>query len=616
MVGEIVYPRRFLVLMAVAVGISLSAGTALAHQNHDSVPDTPAGVTVPTGVEDRPLPDDIDLETVGNYGGDVALSEDGRLLAVGADQTDVGGAWNAGSVHVFERSGDGNWALLVSLTAPSPQNDGGFGDAVAFGPDTLAVGAPFTAGSGLVYIYPIAELTSEDPQPQVVEPNEEGEAGRFGNMLSLSGDRLAVGDNTPRVVSLYERVDGAWMWQTTFGSNASRPSASFGADDTVALDGDVLVAGDVGYSNRSLPGDAGAVFVYQHDNDSGKWQHAQTLTSPDPKRDGLFGRADLDGDTLAVGAAGRFTVHGRLHVFEATGADRSDWAWEATFHPEDNEGNLGRTVAVHDGSILAGAPNEDAKMRGVLYDGFTDIRETGAVYWFHEDEGGHWEQTTMLRAPVPNAATTSANNFGRSLALSSSYAVAGGLSSVEHPERYDPSLVGEEPEWTVPGRVTVFGPDRDIDHLADARKEAEGTPVDDLDADDDGLTDGIEVVRWLSDPHDADTDDDGLTDGFEAWESKTQTRDADTDGDGFSDALEVRGVEANGQQVIGPSNPNDHREMPLVPVSSVSPYYEDLNDKPHHRRDLLPTPPADQPRHWPGFLGETIDEEEDFEEFP
>jgi hypothetical protein len=54
----------------------------------------------------------------------------------------------------------------------------------------------------------------------------------------------------------------------------------------------------------------------------------------------------------------------------------------------------------------------------------------------------------------------------------------------------------------------------------------------------------------------------------------------------------------------------------LVPVGLVSPYQRGSFEEADHRRDVSPVPPADQPRHWPGFLGETIDEEEDFEEFP
>jgi hypothetical protein len=341
--------------------------------------------------------------------------------------------------------------------------------------------------------------------------------------------------------------------------------------------------------------------VYRFDGGNDAWVHVQTLTSPDPQYNGFFGRVDVDGDTLAVGAAFRFSAEGRLHVFEAGSSDRSNWEHEARFRPADQAGNLGKTVAVQDGVVLAGASNEDAKLRGVESDRIGDLRENGAVYWFAENASGEWERTSMVRAPVPNPPTKLANRFGKSVALSSSHAAVGGVGTLQHPERVDPSIVGEEPDWTGSGRVTVFGPDRDRDHLGDARERAVGTPVGVGDADDDGLVDGLEVVRWLSDPFDADTDNDTLTDGEEAWEYYTETRDPDTDGDGFSDAFEIEGISAAGEQVVEPSDPIDHREVPLVPVGLVSPYQRGSFEEADHRRDVSPVPPVDQPRHWPGF---------------
>ena len=66
-----------------------------------------------------------------------------------------------------------------------------------------------------------------------------------------------------------------------------------------------------------------------------------------------------------------------------------------------------------------------------------------------------------------------------------------------------------------------------------------GTDPLDADSDDDGLTDGAEVVTHGTDPLDADSDDDGLTDGAEVVTHGTDPLDADSDDDGMPDGWEV-----------------------------------------------------------------------------
>ena len=68
------------------------------------------------------------------------------------------------------------------------------------------------------------------------------------------------------------------------------------------------------------------------------------------------------------------------------------------------------------------------------------------------------------------------------------------------------------------------------------------TPIvntNDIDSDDDGLSDGDEVNTHGTDPNDADSDDDGLSDGDEVNTHSTDPNDADSDNDGLSDGHEV-----------------------------------------------------------------------------
>lgn len=97
------------------------------------------------------------------------------------------------------------------------------------------------------------------------------------------------------------------------------------------------------------------------------------------------------------------------------------------------------------------------------------------------------------------------------------------------------------------------------------------------DTDNDGLTDGEEVLTYHTDPLIQDTDRDGLGDGGEVKFSKTNPLVADTDGDGLSDFDEVATHHTNplladsdsdgfpdGLEIAKGTNPLDSQSLPVV----------------------------------------------------
>ncbi|MCB0974708.1 MAG: DUF11 domain-containing protein [Actinobacteria bacterium] len=83
-------------------------------------------------------------------------------------------------------------------------------------------------------------------------------------------------------------------------------------------------------------------------------------------------------------------------------------------------------------------------------------------------------------------------------------------------------------------------PDTDGDGLTDGQEvNTTGTDPTLADTDGDGLTDGQELNLTDTDPLDPDTDGDGLTDGEEVLVHHTDPNDVDTDGDGVNDGDEV-----------------------------------------------------------------------------
>ncbi len=111
------------------------------------------------------------------------------------------------------------------------------------------------------------------------------------------------------------------------------------------------------------------------------------------------------------------------------------------------------------------------------------------------------------------------------------------------------------------GMGDVCDLDDDNDGLDDFVEIGLGTNPLDPDTDDDGLTDGCEVLGSnATDPLDADSDDDGLTDGVEDSNQnctldagETNPNDADSDDDGLPDGIEVD----NGTDPLDPDSDDD-----------------------------------------------------------
>lgn len=84
--------------------------------------------------------------------------------------------------------------------------------------------------------------------------------------------------------------------------------------------------------------------------------------------------------------------------------------------------------------------------------------------------------------------------------------------------------------------------DEDADGLSNLEEFQRKTIPNDGDSDDDGLSDGEEVITHNTDPLDADSDDDGLSDNEEINNHSTDPLDADSDDDGIIDGIETQYV--------------------------------------------------------------------------
>ena len=322
------------------------------------------------------------------FGKAIALSSDGRVMAIGAP---VAGTFDqpvAGGVFVYTREGNGSWGLDGSdaLFADRPRLNSGFGEAVALSNDgsTLAVGAPnLFSSSGGAYVFSRSETAwiLEADLGDLASPSD---GSRFGTSvaLSTSGDRLAVGAPRDPVGGFFEsgsvqlfNLDPLLGWQLgPSASIARRGGLRFGTSVALSPNGAVLAIG--------APGDASSAKG--------------------------IGGDEQDGSAPNAGA---------VYLFMSNGLGMLD---QAAYIKASNSGAghaFGSHVALAaDGRVLTvGAPLESGASQGVGGDESSSASfASGAVYLFSDSGFGAWSQ----RAYVKQSNTRVDSFFGSTVALS------------------------------------------------------------------------------------------------------------------------------------------------------------------------------------------------------
>lgn len=335
--------------------------------------------------------------------------------------TDNGASRESGAVYVFRRGVDDGWSQEAYIKASNNGARDEFGQRVALRDDTLVVGVPqedssatgvngaedndLAPDSGAVYVYRRDQgIWSKDAY---LKPSNTGAWDKFGVTVALGPDVLAVGafqedggstgvGGNPDIAGapdsgaayVFRRVGSDWAQEVYIKASNTGMGDEFGHG--VAIDGDTLVVG-APRENSSAAGDdeaacdSGAVYVFRHQD--GAWAQVAYLKAPGTHAGDTFGRGlALAGDTLAVGAYeddrsseidpcspanDDIDEGGALHVFQRAGGV---WAHVARIEADGRAAGdqLGWSVALWDGALVAGAPRRD--------DGASD---GGAVYVFH-----------------------------------------------------------------------------------------------------------------------------------------------------------------------------------------------------------------------------------------
>ncbi len=160
------------------------------------------------------------------FGYAVGLSADGNALVVG-DYTDVS---NLGGAYVFKRV-DGAWSRDAHLTASNAESNDSFGYAVAISGDgkTIAVGAKNedsngtgidgmennndADGSGAVYVFSYADSTWSQNAYMKANTSDSGDNLGYAVVLSTDGNTLVAGaiyKDGKGAAYVYSRSEGTW----------------------------------------------------------------------------------------------------------------------------------------------------------------------------------------------------------------------------------------------------------------------------------------------------------------------------------------------------------------------------------------------------------------------
>jgi uncharacterized protein (DUF2147 family) len=215
-----------------------------------------------------------------------ALDLEGQTMLIGEPQSPgSGGAAKVGSAHVFVGSGP-SWSLQETLIHPSRKADDHFGRWVSVSGDTTLVSAPSddtSAGTnaGTAHVF-VRSGTDWSFQSTLLPPDHRA-GDNFGLRAILVGDTAVVGapkddtgagDSAGRAF-VFVRSGATWSVQATLLSPTPKATDLFGRG--FGLDGTTLFVAEP-YDDNATGKNAGAAHVFG--SVSSTWSPSQTIIDP------------------------------------------------------------------------------------------------------------------------------------------------------------------------------------------------------------------------------------------------------------------------------------------------------------------------------------------------
>ncbi len=410
------------------------AGTAYIFERNFN-PTTPTAPTSDYWGERLRLPL-ASSEAGDQLGSSVAVS--GKHIIAGAPLDDGAGNLLADSGGFYMLVNDGQkWQQRADLGVTDPVSGDEFGYSVSIDGNTAVVGAWTKDGAsndtGAAYVFQRNESSPNGwGEVTVLAASNASASDRFGVSVDISGDIIVVGADrsagTGAVYIFQRNINGLDSWGEVAALYADDGEASDFFGSAVAVDRGTLVVGAWGEDGGpgSPTSNAGAAYIFSRnfnpitptESIADNWGLQAVLTQT-PSTDAQLGKAvDISGDHVVVGAPGKNGVQGAAYVFDRNIGGAENWGLSSILSADDPGAGdkFGSAVAVHNNTIVVGAPGEDG--------GPTNpVSEAGAAFIFERNVGGadSWGLLTTIRGSNPAIS----DEFGKTASISGDTAVVG-----------------------------------------------------------------------------------------------------------------------------------------------------------------------------------------------
>jgi drug/metabolite transporter superfamily protein YnfA len=351
------------------------------------------------------------------FGAAVAIS--GRRVVVGVPYANIGvSAGDAGRAFVYDLSSAAPALPVATLTSPTPEPSGYFGNSVGISGTQVVVGAPGEGSwdDGRAYVYNIGGVTPTVPvltlSRSAFSPNN------FGSSVAISGTRVAVGapnQDTGAFVDagsafVFDLANVTPTIPVLTLTNPS-PAASDYFGYAVTISGGRIVVG--AYQDDTGATNAGSAYVYDLANGIPAVP-VVTLTNSSPGTNDYFGwSVAISGSRVVVAAvqdnAGA-TNAGSAYAYDiANPSPATPLAALASPSPAIGD-SFGFAMAISHGRLVVGAFQDD-----------TGAVDAGSAYVFDLTSGTPSLPVIALTNPVP----AQTDYFGFTVAVSDSRVVVG-----------------------------------------------------------------------------------------------------------------------------------------------------------------------------------------------
>jgi len=244
-----------------------------------------------------------------------------------------------------------------------------------------------------------------------------GVDGLTGTLIAVGAVRDTIAGTQSGALYVYRvQLDGTWVQEDRVGPTAHQAFDTFGWSVAANIGADAGERVAVGATGWPAGAFRGAVYVFRRDPSAGSWVEEARIVEPTSRDDRFFGSAvAIDRDLLLVGVPRDSTVApeaGAVYVFRHDDV-AGTWMNEALLTAADGAAGdgMGLSIAVHraaTGAALA--------IVGSYTNALGPNTRTGAAYVFRREpvaDGFEWVQETRLDPPTPNMLGA----FGRSVGI-------------------------------------------------------------------------------------------------------------------------------------------------------------------------------------------------------